>query len=370
MAPKAKAKGKAKAKAKGKAKAAPQRAALPRCLPRLPVRGAVGGQQLPGQAEPWIIMDVWQEGCATASQIHAGHLVELSVKSPGGRSMGTMIVQVVAPHPVDGQGMGMEVKNCGASSQRLQAWCTEAEQAGGFLVHLCRLGACPFEGGDRVILHVRSWRLRNPLGLREAWYVAPREELPELPHLRGAGQQAVGQAAPGGEEQALLHRFEELRDGVAATAGAEQQLARAELASALRVAEEDGVGRAAGAGAPGLAQRVLSREQERLQDGKRKGKKRRRRSRSRSSSGSGSDGEELEKGGADRLAKLAERRPGYLARAALKKMQEYLSLREEDGPFQKKDVMRPIVTTFLTTALLPSTDISLRNTRELTTIAR
>eukprot|EP00971_Amphidinium_carterae_P230275 4570051-Amphidinium_carterae.1 len=77
---------------------------------------------LPQSLPIWNYIDLWQEsvrGSKVASLLCAGHIIEVTITSGGGRVLGHMIFQVVAVHPGDGAGLALEVPSCGVSNKRL-----------------------------------------------------------------------------------------------------------------------------------------------------------------------------------------------------------------------------------------------------------
>eukprot|EP00971_Amphidinium_carterae_P230276 4570051-Amphidinium_carterae.2 len=245
------------------------------------------------------------------------------------------------------------------------------------VVHICGgKGTCGFTAGSRAVLHIQRWRLRNPLTVREPWFERPIDPPPGPMEPMSAGHGGMedehGMQAPVDtgvpEERALLHRFEQMRDGMGAGAEPpEREQGRVEVQHALL--EEEAAGKRKSAEPSGanqiLAERVMAVAS---QGGEHSGKAQRGRKRSRRSSSSGSESMTLvDRHGVSQLSKVSERHPGYLAGETLKKMREYLSIREEGVSQASSDRWRPIVTSYLSTVLLPSTEVSLRNSRELLT---
>eukprot|EP00971_Amphidinium_carterae_P115578 2289172-Amphidinium_carterae.3 len=320
----------------------------------LPVTG--GGSSSHGRShalQVWDYMDHWQEpgrGAHIAALLQMGHILEATVVSDGGRVLGHLMLHVVAVHPAVSPGVALEVEFCGVSNGRLlecaSAAFTPTESP---LVHVCAVkSGCRFGAGGRSVLHLQRWRLRNPLSIKE----------PPVP-----------------EETALLQRFEQMRDGVnPRPSAAEEDLGRQEVKAALR--EEEAAGRLHGSGQRDAGRVLLDRATVVATQGDEKlskDKKKRKRSR-RSSSSSSSDSESLalvDKHGVSQLAKVSERKPGYLAGETLKKMKEYLAVHDVGESLGCADTKwRPIVTSYLSTILLPSTEVTLRNSRELLTLAR
>eukprot|EP00971_Amphidinium_carterae_P044016 866021-Amphidinium_carterae.1 len=150
-------------------------------------------------------------------------------------------------------------------------------------------------------------------------------------------------------------------------------MGRRELQEALQMEERAAARQQVSkpAGSQTLVDRAVAAVANTSGEQKERGKKRKRRSRRSSSTSSGSDSLRfMDKGGDNRIMKIAEERPGELTKETLKKMKEYLSLCDEETSDRSVDPWRPLVTCYLNTILLPSTDINLRNVRELVTIAR
>eukprot|EP00971_Amphidinium_carterae_P108537 2148891-Amphidinium_carterae.1 len=186
---------------------------------------------LPPQALPiWHYIDLWQEnarGIKAASLLCAGHIIEVTITSGGGRALGHMMFRVVAVHPGDGSGVALEVSCCGVSNKRLREWakaaCIVSESP---IVHICAgKGTCAFSAVSRAVLHVHRWRLRNPLIVREPWFENPADIPPVSIDCGSAGHAGMeenhGTQEPvetgfHAEERALLHRFEQMRDGIGA----------------------------------------------------------------------------------------------------------------------------------------------------------
>eukprot|EP00971_Amphidinium_carterae_P340068 6478231-Amphidinium_carterae.1 len=136
----------------------------------------------------WEYMEAWQEGSAgqkVCPLLATGHLLELVMLSSGGRAMGHIIVKVIAVHPSDYMGTALEAERCGASNRKMQDWLSQAFQlAESPVFHLCsgkNSKDCGFHAGQRLVIHSGRWRVRNPLKIREAWFVAPREPIAPAP---------------------------------------------------------------------------------------------------------------------------------------------------------------------------------------------
>eukprot|EP00971_Amphidinium_carterae_P061144 1210225-Amphidinium_carterae.1 len=146
---------------------------------RLQWSGPGTGSVLP-PTSIWEQMETWQEGEAgqrVAALLSPGHILEIVMVSPGGRTLGHAMLRVVAVHPVESMGVPLEAENCGASNHRMQTYIQEAYQlAESPVVHLCLAKqACKFCAGQRFVIHVPRWRVRNPLKIRETWFAALRE---------------------------------------------------------------------------------------------------------------------------------------------------------------------------------------------------
>eukprot|EP00971_Amphidinium_carterae_P058343 1154109-Amphidinium_carterae.1 len=198
-------------------------------------------------------MDIWQDGAKgakVAALLQSGHLLEVTVSSSGGRALGHVMLQIVAVHPVDTSGVALEVMPCGVSNMRLQAWTSAVfTNTDSPVIHICSgKGTCRFSAGSRAVLHVQRWRLRNPLSVKEPWFVRPvsvvtpaqgSPVLEQRKHHHG-DQEGTAACGPGhgavGEEVALLHRFEQMRDGLAVGAEptpGEKEMGKKEVQEAL-----------------------------------------------------------------------------------------------------------------------------------------
>eukprot|EP00971_Amphidinium_carterae_P069241 1370143-Amphidinium_carterae.1 len=350
---------------------------------RLPAPCAGTGSGF-GATSIWEQMERWQEGKASlhvASLLAPGHILEIVTVSTGGRTLGHAMLRVGAIHPVDNLGVPVEVENCGASNHRMQAWIQQAfllpERP---IVHLCvaRQG-CRFCAGQRFVIHVPRWRVRNPLKIRETWFAPPRETEQDTRAGAGggvldtgAGVQPLGVHGARDGDAELLERFETMRrGGEMEVPPGEREAGRREIREALEKEELAARAQRTTHSTPNqvLVDRAVAVSGQATDEQRGRGKKRKRHSRRSSSSDSGSL-RLLDRGGDNRIARVAEEKPGHLSRETLKKMRSYLSLKDESTGSQGEDPWRPVVTSYLNTILLPSTDVSLRNVRELVTIAR
>eukprot|EP00971_Amphidinium_carterae_P209442 4154664-Amphidinium_carterae.1 len=343
-----KAKPKAKAKAKAKAVAGRWRA---RVLPALPAA---------------LVPERWYSlpgGQSSLEQIRTGQLVQVDVEG------GFMMLEVLGIHPRDPQGMYLEVAFRGGSSEAVQRWGDSArEQNRDLLLHLCcGTRRCQSDVAGRLIIHSRRFRVREQGGVTETWFEREPVALPGIERLeepRDTPEEAVMSKVKALRDRVLSARGE--RTGMEALAPAEADAMLAEAEKALKSEE-----RAAHAQKKNVGRELSARSRLQAQHS---GSKRKRSRRRRRGSSSGSDSSSSSRGFRDsnKVARLCERHPGKLLKGTLQKMREYLSLREGGVGSAVTDPLSPIVTTYLTTALMPSLGdtLGLRNSRELLTLAR
>eukprot|EP00971_Amphidinium_carterae_P286702 5692031-Amphidinium_carterae.1 len=253
----------------------------PKFVAKRPARRGHGWGDLPvpsgygsaAGAQLWDFMELWQEGARgirAASLLRTGHIVEATITSGGGRVLGHIMCCIVAAHPPDGAGVALEVSSCGVSNQRLKEWANTVFTATETpLLHICGgRGLCRFSLEGRVVLHIHRWRVRNPMSIKEPWFVRPLEtvgvqEVVAEPADLGAGVLPTYTGgspleAAGTEDAALLRRFEQMRGGVVPESDpVEKERGRAEVQAALR--EEELAAKRHGSGIQGPGQILLDR---------------------------------------------------------------------------------------------------------------
>eukprot|EP00971_Amphidinium_carterae_P142018 2812959-Amphidinium_carterae.3 len=201
----------------------------------------------------------------------------------------------------------------------------------------------------------------------------PPREAGETPELEPEGAGIDGD---------LLRDFEALRHGSAPQKGEKAQVGEKEIAAFLDQQERE-AGQEANRRPRKLVDELRARMLERSEkaphgdrDRRHRGRKRsrsrsnrRKRSRSRSKSSGSSSRLSLKRKGDRSIQQIAEERPGYLAEQTLRKMRGYLADREIHSS-AKESGLAPVMSTYLATVLQPSTDLGMRSSRELMSLAQ
>eukprot|EP00971_Amphidinium_carterae_P275413 5464807-Amphidinium_carterae.1 len=202
------------------------------------------------------------------------------------------------------------------------------------VLHLCSVsGVCSFDVPGRVVLHCSCWRLRNRFTANESWFVQTGAE-----RAGGLVCQPASFQTPqedqrmqttichrGSRNDARLQR-DQSQTSKPWVARRWQQRCQASEESLEGIAKK----RKSTSAAEELQQRVAAHSQEVLKKQRKAKNKDKKRKRRRSSIFTSST-EEFKLGEKVELTKIAEDRPGFLAKEALKKMERYLASKVEAG---------------------------------------